>query len=401
MGDNQRQRGERNPDKKENKKEEHNLLAKRLWQARETAGLSLSEAAKNLGFRNYQTLSSIEKGGRGINANELSAMARLYGRSLDYFFESDISPDPEPLWRKLPDVGTVHVQRMQREFLSFLENYSNMEKLLGLKQKWMDIQKNYTKADFSRWGLRLAEQLAAEIGSYLDLGSRPAFNLLNVVENSLRIKVLHLRLESGLSGASIVDHKLGVGILINGGEAPWRRNFDLAHELFHIATWNAFTRNEVGDGTVSTRPEKYANAFAASLLLPEVHLRKELQEISTHGKIRIVDVIELAKNFDVSTAAILWRLVNLNVLKKQKVEEFLNEPELRKVDRLMRKDFYHKTAPPKFPARYVSLACRCLIESKISRGTFSGYLEIDRAEVDHFLEERGFLEKNYEKIASA
>ena len=48
-----------------------------------------------------------------------------------------------------------------------------------------------------------------------------------------------------------------------------------------------------------------------------------------------------------------------------------------------------------------SAASRCLIESKISRGTFSGYLEIDRAEVDHFLEERGFLEKNYEKIASA
>ena len=152
---------------------------------------------------------------------------------------------------------------------------------------------------------------------------------------------------------------------------------------------------------ISIWPMNYSNAFAASILLPEVHLRKELQEISTHGKIRIVDVIELAKNFGVSTDAILWRLVNLKVLKKQKVEEFLNEPQLRKVDRLMRRDLYYKTAPPKFPARYVSLACRCLIEGKISRGTFSGCLEIDRADVDHFLEERGFLEKNYEKIASA
>ncbi len=400
MGDNRRKRGRQEPDNKKTKTEWHDVLPRRLLQAREAAGFSLSAATRKLGFRNYQTLSSIEKGGRKINANELSAMARLYGRSLDYFFESDISPDPEPLWRKSPDVGALRLQRKQREFLSFLDKYSEMEKLLGLKQKWMDIQKNYAKADFSRWGLGLADQIASDIGRRLDLGSRPALNLLNVVENSLRIKVLHLELGRGLSGASVVDSKLGVGILINASEAPWRRNFDLAHELFHIATWNTFTHNEVGDGTVPTKPEAYANAFAANLLLPEGHLRKELQEISTHGKIRIVDIIELAKDFGVSTDAVLWRLVNLGILRKPKVEDVMKGSKLRVMDRAMRQDLSSRDTPPKFPRKYISLACRCLIEGLISRGIFAEYVGVYRADVDNYLMEQGFEEESYERVAS-
>jgi transcriptional regulator with XRE-family HTH domain len=106
---------------KEEKREENDVLPKRVTLARQAAGLSLSEASKNLGFKNYQTLSNIEKGERKINANELSAMARLYRRSLDYFFATDISPDPEPLWRKTTDIG---LRAIQREFIAFLENYS-------------------------------------------------------------------------------------------------------------------------------------------------------------------------------------------------------------------------------------------------------------------------------------
>ena len=76
------------------------VLEKRLLAARETAGFSITQAAQKLGFKNYQTLSAIEKGARKVNAHELIMMARLYGRSLDYFLESDTAPDPLPLWGK-------------------------------------------------------------------------------------------------------------------------------------------------------------------------------------------------------------------------------------------------------------------------------------------------------------
>ena len=143
--------------------------------ARRSAGFSITEAAQKLGFKNYQTLSAIEKGARKINAHELVMMARLYGRSLDYFLESDLAPDPVPLWRKLKktDANQIH-----RQFLSFLENYSNPEHLLGLKRPWKDAQKNQDRDDLSVNGFDQADKLGAEIHNFLDLGSRPSFNLL-------------------------------------------------------------------------------------------------------------------------------------------------------------------------------------------------------------------------------
>jgi len=41
------------------------------------------------------------------------------------------------------------------------------------------------------------------------------------------------------------------------------------------------------------------------------------------------------------------------------------------------------------------------MEGKISKGTFAGYLEIDRTEIDDYLAAAGFGEDNYAKIAAA
>ncbi len=380
------------------KGKEKEVLDKRIMAARQAAGFSITEAAQKLGFKNYQTLSAIEKGARNINAHELIMMARLYGRSLDYFLESDVAPDPVPLWRK---ARKTDVNQIQCQFLSFLENYSNLEHLLGLKRRWKDVQKNYDRDDFSVNGFEQADKLGAEIHNFLDLGSRPSFNLLNVLENKLRFKILHLSLRGGASGASVVDNTIGVGILINVNDAPWRRNFDLAHELFHIITWNVFSPEEIGNGTTKTRPEQYADIFASSLLLPEAHLLDTLKETATDNEIRVIDIIELAKEFGVSTEAVFWRLVNLKKLKKSQALKALDNPKFRDLDRNMRRRLYSKDRPSKFPSRFISLACRCLMEGKISRGTFAAYLEIDRAEIDDYLEAAGFVEGNYAKIAAA
>jgi Zn-dependent peptidase ImmA (M78 family)/transcriptional regulator with XRE-family HTH domain len=374
------------------------VLEKRIMAARRAVGFSISEAAQRLGFKNYQTLSAIEKGARKINAHELIMIARLYGRSLDYFLESDVAPDPVPLWRKTAETDA---NRVQRRFLSFLEKYTNLEHMLGLKRKWKDIQKNYDRDDFSFDGFERADKLGAEIHNFLDLGSRPSSNLLYVLENKLRFKILHIPLGDGVSGASIVDNTLGVGILINANDVPWRRNFDLAHELFHVITWNVFSPEEIGNGTKKTRPEQYADIFASSLILPEAHLLDTLKETITDNEVRIIDIIEVAKDFGVSTEAVLWRLVNLKILKKSQAQKVLDTPEFRDLDHNMRRKLYNKDRPSKFPSRFISLACRCLMEGKISRGSFAEYLEIDRAEIDDYLEAVGFVEGNYAKIAAA
>jgi len=225
--------------------------------------------------------------------------------------------------------------------------------------------------------------------------------LINVLENILRFKVLHLPLRNGISGASLVDNTIGVGILINVNDAPWRRNFDLAHELFHVITWNVFSPEEIGEGKKRTRPEQLADIFASSLLMPEVHLRDALKETVTGSEVRPIDIIEIAKAFGVSTEAVLWRLVNLKIFKKSQAQKVLNAHKFRDLDRNSRKIFYENAKPSKFPSRFISLASRCLMEGKISRGTFAEYLEIDRVEIDDYLEGVGFVEGNYAKIVAA
>lgn len=375
-----------------------NILDKRIMSAREAAGFSITEAAQKLGFRNYQTLSAIEKGSRNVSAHELIRMARLYGRKMDYFLDPDDAPDPVPLWRKTKKNDT---NKVQRQFLTFLENYNNLEHLLRLKRRWKDIQKNYDRDDFAQNGFEQADRLGSEIHNLLDLGSHPSLNLLNILENNLRFKILCLPLQDGISGASLVDNALGAGILINAKDAPWRRNFDLAHELFHIMTWNVFSLEEIGDGLTRTRPEQYADIFASSLLLPEKQVREALKETTTDNEIRIVDIIELAKEFGVSTEAVLWRLVNLQIIKRTAAKKALDNPDFRDLDHDMRQGLYGREKPSKFPSRFISLACRCLMEGKISRGVFAEYLEIDRTEIDDYLLAVGFGKENYAKIATA
>jgi hypothetical protein len=109
----------------------------------------------------------------------------------------------------------------------------------------------------------------------------------------------------------------------------------------------------------------------------------------------------LAKEFEVSTDAIFWRLVNLKVLKKEQVEKTIQNPKHKELDRTLRRQLYAKVIVSKYPERYISLCCRCLMEGKISRGVFAKYLEIDRADVDSYLNKSGFQENNYEEFASA
>ena len=71
-----------------------------------------------------------------------------------------------------------------------------------------------------------------------ELGEVPARRLAEVMERELGILVLMVDAFEGISGAACRLPELDV-VLINRHEVAGRRNFDLAHELFHILTWDA------------------------------------------------------------------------------------------------------------------------------------------------------------------
>lgn len=363
-------------------------IRERLKKARESLGLTLKEVAAEMGFTNYQTLMSIESGKREIKAWELVKLARIYYRDIGYFLEDKESTRiPSVLWRK--GSASAKASIYERRFLKYCKNYGQIEGLAGTTptKKFKPIQ--CKKEDFLTFGF--VDRLANDYYDMLGLGSRPACCIYRILDERFGVKILFLSMGKEGSGGSTIG-EFGPAILINAGDAPWRRNFDLAHEFFHIITWGAFDAEEIFDllDKGKSKVEMWADAFAATLLLPQKEVSEGFEERTKNGKVSYFDCVELAREFEVSVDAFLWRLVNLGMIKRGEVERVLKDPVLRRLYWQEKSGEWKDT--PKFPSRYVNMAFKCMQMSKISRGQFAEYMEIDRQQIPQFLTKYGLDE---------
>ncbi len=371
-----------------------NDLAARLKKARESAGLTIGEAASRLGFANYQTLSNVEKGEREVKAGELALFAKTYFCNLNTLLmgEAESPSEVQLLWRKAPP------EERKKEIEAYIKNrfeqYHLLEKLLGNDKVGPTQLTALTPAD-----IRTNHQidgLALRIGKWLDLGGRPALSLQRVMEQSLQIKIVFMELSDFGSAASTVHSELGSAIVVNSEEAPWRSNFTLAHELFHILTWDTFSPNEIQrDEQLFSEMEKKAERFASTLLLPESEVRQELSGRIVEQKLSFSDVVDIAREFGVSTSALLYRMANLRIMTWEKANELAKNDEFLKIDRRLRKDALCDTPRSE---RFILLAVKCLRKGLISHGKFAEILDIDRADIDEFLEYRGLTRMEGESV---
>ena len=152
---------------------------------------------------------------------------------------------------------------------------------------------------------------------------------------------------------------------MNTTEAPWRRNFSFGHELFHLITWDSPNCSE-------PVVHKLANAFASSLLLPSDVVTPEFERRLTPRGISLADLITLAREFEVSTEALLWRLVNLRLLDHDVVERVLTNDDFRNVDRTSMASSWW--SPPPLPERFVRLAFLAYKKGKLSKAVLADYL---------------------------
>jgi len=366
-----------------------NNLTDRLKKARESAGLTIGDAASRLGFANYQTLSNIEKGEREVKASELALFAKTYFCNLSTLLMGDDQPlaAMNLLWRKAP------TGERRKEIEAYIKNrfeqYHFLERLLEIDKESNARLITVTPAD-----IRTTNQidgLASKIGNLLNLGSRPALSLQKVMEQILQIKILFIELSDFGSAAATVHPELGAAIVVNNEEAPWRINFTLAHELFHVITWDTFSPAEMeADEQLFTDIEKKADRFASALLLPEAEVRQELTKKIIEQKLPLSDIVDVAREFGVSTSAILYRMANLQLIPWDKANELSKNDELAMIDRRIRKD---SAIDVPVSERFISLSAKCLRKGLISRGKFAEILSIDRADIDEFLEYRGLSEK--------
>ena len=118
--------------------------------------------------------------------------------------------------------------------------------------------------------------------------------------------------KDGISGV-LLRKKTGAVIVINDDDYDVRQRFSIAHEIGHLVLHDDDVHIDYRDARAATGAEPReveANAFAAELLMPSALLR-------TEGTVRAGDddvIQKLAKKYDVSAAAMSWRLTNLGLL---------------------------------------------------------------------------------------
>ena len=370
-------------------------LAFRLKAAREAIGLSLSDAAKRLGFPSYQTLSNIENGQREVKVSELALFARIYFCNLNDFLMNQ-SPKKEYaiLWRNPPGADELKKQT-EREIFSLCEQYHMMEQLLGVKSEkgFLEVTHESVKSNTA------INRLAKDTRVMMGLGQRPSCSLHKVLEQEYGVKILYYPLAHG-SAASMVHADMGKAVIINANEVPWRQNYDLAHELFHLVLWKAFSLEEMKDTLFFSDIEKKADRFASMLLLPEDEIRREIDQIIENNKqVNYSDIVDIAIDFGVSVKALVYRLAYINLIKWEAANTLAQDEELAEVSRQKRT----QDVKTRRSDRFISLAVRCLRKGFISRGKFAALLDIDRSDIDDYIENIGMMDsegKTVEVMAS-
>ena len=107
-------------------------VGRRLRIARETAGMTQSDAAANIDVART-TLVAIEKGQRVVRTAELLPLARLYGTSVNSLLRHEsVYVDLVPRFRKLPDCKNDSSAKAARLLADLVRAEVELENLLGI-----------------------------------------------------------------------------------------------------------------------------------------------------------------------------------------------------------------------------------------------------------------------------
>ena len=287
--------------------------------------MSQDELARHMALKHRQTLGAIETGVRRIKPEELALAARALEVAPDYFTDRYSAAGEAAFSFRAAAVDETELTAFEEQAGRWIATYRELGGEAGQAESLLTAALSLSE----RSSYEAARAAAGDVRRRLGLGRFPARDLQAALEREWGILVLHVDPPAGISGAASRLDGLQV-ILVNRGEPLGRRNYDLAHELFHLLTWNAMPPERLdpqppGDGEmggerrnarrVERRVEKLAENFAAALLMPEETVRELWDARETSVPVaRWIALV--ADDFGVSGPALKWRLYNLELLTK-------------------------------------------------------------------------------------
>ena len=301
------------------------LIGTRFKALREERKLSQDDLARLFGFKDRQTVSAIETGARRVTAEELVMAVERLDAPLDYFTDPfRLAGEGRFSWRQT-GVGAEQLGEYERAAGRWVAAFRALAPQVGRHAPIMRRALVLTRHSRFEDAMLVGERFVAEFG----LGEAPATGLVEVMERELGILVLMVDAGDGVSGAACRLPELDT-VLIARREVEGRRHFDLAHELFHILTWDAMPpeHSEEVRETGGNRVEQLANNFAAAVLMPSSTLERFDDWTSLSREDLIARLNDVADELRVTSSALRWRLVALGEMKPS-VARSLPEAALR------------------------------------------------------------------------
>ena len=287
------------------------LLGKRVGLRREELGLERDELSSRMGFDDPRILSDIEFGTRPVSGEELLRFSQVLGAPLEYFADAcRLAGEGAFSWRQ-SGVTRENLDGYEYRVGRFIALHRALGQQLDLETTTARPKIHLTKASRYEDATAAGERFALDY----ELGDIPSHRLADVMEKDLGILVLMVDPVKGVSGAACHLPELDT-VLINRREVPGRRHYNLAHELFHILTWDKMPpeRIEETGGQARDRVERLADNFASGLLMPRFVLDRfgdwEANDDSAlAGRLNAV-----AEEIGVTASALRWRLVATGAL---------------------------------------------------------------------------------------
>lgn len=349
-----------------------------MLEARKAAGLTQQEAAEQLGV-SRPTLIAIEKGTRAVKPDELVKLAALYSRTVNELVRPGPEPRPiEPQLRTSLRMGVDSgLQDAIAELQAFADDYRTLEEIAGAEafRHFPPEVSVPQRVDVGAF----AEDVAIRERSRLHLGDQPVYELRSLVEQA-GVHVFYGGLPSQVAGLYAFVADLGYCILINRKHPPERRRWTLSHEYAHfLADRHRPGVDFVQEPKRKPLSERFADAFAASFLMPETAIRRYFLAITERtGDFQTADLSRLAHHFYVSVHAAALRMEELGLLGRG-TWDALTERGFKPgaARRLLGLPIRSSSEDP-FPERYRYLAVQAYIQEAISEGQLARYLHTDR-----------------------
>ena len=333
-------------------------IGSRIRALREERNLSQDSLARLFGFKDRQTISAIETGLRRVTAEELLLAVEKLDAPLEYFTDPFLlAGEGRFSWRQ-SGVDAEQLAAYENDAGRWIAAFRALAPQVGRDAPFLRRALGLDRHSRFEDAMQAGERFVSEF----ELGPVPALRLADVMERELGILVLMVDVSDGISGAACRLPELDA-VLIPHREVAGRRHFDLAHELFHILTWDTMPpeHSEEARETGGNRVEQLANNFAAALLMPVGALERPSGWSHLVQGDLIARLNSAADDLHVTSSALRWRLVALGELTAAAARS-LPEPALRNNGH----DAVEAPLPPLFSKPFVEVLALAIDKGLVS-----------------------------------